>query len=200
MFVHLGMDIEKQWEKAVNSLMNMSNLEVALVWRKLSSLAPPDDYRMHSEYKCLFKRACREAESRVGGGVTRVVERDVDSSSSSSAHGNACHVEEEDCDAFEYTRDSGDVGLRHGRRDLIDYVPSDPEVPFPDAKSYFEQRTASTPVSEIGGMIGTPRASSVSSSSRAKGYSLALRRKEIARGFIEDIIGDKITTAVNGGV
>ena len=68
MFVHMGMDVENQWEKAVQMLGGMSNLEVALVWRRFSELVPVDDFKMHSEYKCLFKRAVREAEGRNGGG------------------------------------------------------------------------------------------------------------------------------------
>ena len=64
MFVHMGMEVEDQWEKAVDALRNMSNLEIALTWRRLSSRAPVDDFRVHSEYKCLFKRAVREAEGR----------------------------------------------------------------------------------------------------------------------------------------
>jgi hypothetical protein len=68
MFVHQGMDIGNQWEKAVVALEGMSNLEIALVWRRLSESVPADDFKMHSEYKCLFKRAVREAEKRVGVG------------------------------------------------------------------------------------------------------------------------------------
>jgi hypothetical protein len=68
MFVHQGMDVENQWEKAVAALESMSNLEIALVWRRLSESVPVDDFKMHSEYKCLFKRAVREAEERVGVG------------------------------------------------------------------------------------------------------------------------------------
>ena len=64
MFVHQGMDVENQWEKAVAALESMSNLEIALVWRRLSESVPVDDFKMHSEYKCLFKRAVREAEGR----------------------------------------------------------------------------------------------------------------------------------------
>jgi len=72
MFVHMGMDVERQWEKAVDSLMNMSNLDTALVWKGLSSLSLLGDHRLHSEYKCLFKRALKEAESRKIGCVTEV--------------------------------------------------------------------------------------------------------------------------------
>ena len=61
-FVHLGMDVEEQWEKAVHAMGRMSNLEISLVWQRLSSTAV--DFRIHSEYKCLFKRAVREVESR----------------------------------------------------------------------------------------------------------------------------------------
>ena len=61
-FVHLGMDVEEQWEKAVHAMGCMSNLEISLVWQRLSSAAV--DFRIHSEYKCLFKRAVREVESR----------------------------------------------------------------------------------------------------------------------------------------
>ena len=61
-FVHLGMDVEDQWEKAVHAMGCMSNLEISLVWQRLSSAAV--DFRIHSEYKCLFKRAVREVESR----------------------------------------------------------------------------------------------------------------------------------------
>ena len=68
MFVHQGMEVENQWEKAVAALESMSNLEIALVWRRLSESVPVDDFKMHSEYKCLFKRAVREAEERVGVG------------------------------------------------------------------------------------------------------------------------------------
>jgi hypothetical protein len=68
MFVHRGMDVENQWEKAVAALEGMSNLEIALVWRRFSESVPADDFKMHSEYKCLFKRAVREAEKRVGVG------------------------------------------------------------------------------------------------------------------------------------
>jgi hypothetical protein len=64
MFVHMGMDVEDQWEKAVHALQHMTNLEIAMAWRRLSSRAPIGDFRVHSEYKCLFKRAVREAEGR----------------------------------------------------------------------------------------------------------------------------------------
>jgi hypothetical protein len=57
------MDVEDQWEKAVHAMGCMSNLEISLVWQKLSSAAV--DFRIHSEYKCLFKRAVREVESRL---------------------------------------------------------------------------------------------------------------------------------------
>ena len=72
MFVHMGMDVEEQWEKAVHALREMSNLEIALAWRRLSSRAPVCDVRVHSEYKCLFKRAVREAEGRVVNPVHKV--------------------------------------------------------------------------------------------------------------------------------
>ena len=65
MFVHQGMDVEEQWEKAVNALCDMSNLHIALVWRRLSSYAGSRDFRTHSELKCLYKRAVREAEHRM---------------------------------------------------------------------------------------------------------------------------------------
>ena len=65
MFVHRGMDVEEQWEKAVNALCDMSNLHIALVWRRLSSYAGSRDFRTHSELKCLYKRAVREAEHRM---------------------------------------------------------------------------------------------------------------------------------------
>ena len=65
MFVHQGMDVENQWEKAVAALESMSNLEIALVWRQLSESVPVDDFKMHSEYKCIFNRAVREAERRI---------------------------------------------------------------------------------------------------------------------------------------
>ncbi len=80
MFVHMGMDVEDQWEKAVYSLQHMSNLEIAMAWRRLSSRAPLGDFRVHSEYKCLFKRAVREAEGRVsnsGHSVGLVADMDV---------------------------------------------------------------------------------------------------------------------------
>ena len=72
MFVHMGMEVEDQWGKAVEALRNMSNLEIALTWRRLSSRAPVGDFRVHSEYKCLFKRALREAEGSVANPVHNV--------------------------------------------------------------------------------------------------------------------------------
>ncbi len=62
MFVHRGMDVKNQWGRAIAALGHMSNLEIALVWRRLSESVPVDDFKLHSEYKCLFKRAVREAE------------------------------------------------------------------------------------------------------------------------------------------
>ncbi len=62
-FVHRGMDVEEQWERAVYAMSSMSNLEISMVWQRLSSSAY--DFRVHSEYKCLFKRAVREVETRV---------------------------------------------------------------------------------------------------------------------------------------
>lgn len=67
MFVHRGMDVDEQWEKAVFEMSSMSNLEISMVWQRLSSSAY--DFRVHSEYKCLFKRAVREVETR-GNGVS----------------------------------------------------------------------------------------------------------------------------------
>lgn len=109
MFVHLGMDIEKQWEKAVNSLMHMSNLEIALVWRKLSSFAPLSDYRVHSEYKCLFKRAVREAESRGYGGCAVHTARGVVDGDLS----DDCVVVEEE-ELFDGINSGHPGGLRNG--------------------------------------------------------------------------------------
>ena len=62
MFVHMGVDVENQWGRAVAALEHMSNLEIALVWRRLSGYVYAGDFKTHSEYKCLFKRALREAE------------------------------------------------------------------------------------------------------------------------------------------
>ena len=78
MFVHMGMDVEDQWEKAVHALQHMTNLEIAMAWRRLSSRAPIGDFRVHSEYKCLFKRAVREAEGRVGANPGHHVGSDAD--------------------------------------------------------------------------------------------------------------------------
>ena len=64
MFVHRGIDVEDQWEKAVVALVSMSNLEIAIVWKRMSESVTSGDFRTHSELKCLFKRAVREAESR----------------------------------------------------------------------------------------------------------------------------------------
>ena len=121
MFVHLGMDVEEQWEKAVDSLMHMSNLEIALVWRKLSSFAPLRDYRVHSEYKCLFKRAVREAERRVGASCF------VSSSRSRKEGGGVDDGGESDTlsmvhspPGYEFTGDEPGGGYRHGRETEIE--------------------------------------------------------------------------------
>lgn len=122
MFVHLGMDVEEQWEKAVDSLMHMSNLEIALVWRKLSSFAPLRDYRVHSEYKCLFKRAVREAERRVGASCF------VSSSSRSREEGGGVDDGGESDTlsmvhsppGYEFTGDEPGGGYRNGRETEIE--------------------------------------------------------------------------------
>ena len=63
MFVHMGVDVENQWGRAVAALEHMSNLEIALVWRRLSGYVYAGDFKTHSEYKCLFKRALRGGET-----------------------------------------------------------------------------------------------------------------------------------------
>jgi len=77
MFVHMGVDVENQWGRAVAALEHMSNLEIALVWRRLSGCVyNAGDFKTHSEYKCLFKRALCDAGRHHyhggGGGMMRM--------------------------------------------------------------------------------------------------------------------------------
>jgi hypothetical protein len=67
-FVHRGVDVENQWSNALISMRDMSNLELALVWKRLSETVPFDDLRLHYEYKCLYKQAVREVERGAFGG------------------------------------------------------------------------------------------------------------------------------------
>jgi hypothetical protein len=117
MFVHMGMDVENQWEKAVQMLGGMSNLEVALVWRRFSELVPMDDFKMHSEYKCLFKRAVREAEGRNGaggGGSKRVGRLGVVNEGSYMYPDNISNLNF-GSDGYEFDRDSCGHSVRYQR-------------------------------------------------------------------------------------
>lgn len=117
-FVHKGMDVENQWERAVVALEQMSNLEIAMVWRRLSESVPADDFKTHSEYKCLFKRAVREAEHHdtrrcelYGFGSTR------DKKDCGFFNDTYCDVGLEPSLHFEYDRNSIGSSIRYNRGD-----------------------------------------------------------------------------------
>ena len=76
--VHRGVEPKAQWERAVQCMRGMSNLEIANAWIEFSSPVASLDTSTaivrHSQYRELFKRAVKEAAPEsTGGHVEHIV-------------------------------------------------------------------------------------------------------------------------------
>lgn len=68
MYVHLGTDTERQWQRAVSGLIELDYLERALVWKDLASRIEHENQDIvpskttHSQLKVLFEQALKQAD------------------------------------------------------------------------------------------------------------------------------------------
>jgi hypothetical protein len=135
-FVHKGMDLEQQWRKAVLAFEEMSNMEIALAWQWLSGLVAHGDFKTHSEYKCLYKRAYLEAGR---GGCNVLIDYspiDQNKDHSDDFHGGD-DISHTGSVAYEFVRDPhNDVILN---RMWLDSLPSQNPAGILDGKSQEER-------------------------------------------------------------